>query len=205
MGLYEKYVLPKVIHFACSMKPMMKQRSKVVPQAEGRVLEIGIGSGLNLSYYDADRVEKVIGLDPSAEMNKIARKAVDNAPVEVEFLQLPGEEIPLDTDSVDSILMTYTLCTIPDATAALRQMSRVLKPGGRLIFCEHGAAPDADVRRWQDRVNSMWGRFTGGCHLNREIPDLISEGGFRVDELDTMYVPGWKPICFNYWGSAIHA
>jgi len=204
MGLYEKYLLPKVIHFACGMKPMMRQRGKVVPQAEGCVLEVGIGSGLNLSYYDPTQVTKVIGLDPSVEMNQLAQHAAAETPIDVEFLNLPGEEIPLEDHSVDTIVITYTLCTIPDAQTALEQMRRVLKPGGKLLFCEHGAAPDAGVRRWQDRMNPVWGRIGGGCHLNRAIPDMIRQGGFRIDSIETMYLPGWKPASFNYWGTAVH-
>lgn len=205
MGLYSRFILPKVVHFTCGMKPIMHQRRKVVPQAEGLVLEIGVGSGLNLPFYDADRVSKVLGLEPSAEMRQIASRAAADAPVDVEFIDLPGENIPLNDGSVDTILVTYTLCTIPDTQAALNQMSRVLKPGGRLIFCEHGAAPDASVRRWQDRLNPLWGRLGGGCHLNRMIPDLITAGGFRIDQMESMYIPGWRPASFNYWGSAIHA
>ncbi len=142
MGLYSKYILPKVVHVTCSMKPNMRQREKVVPLAHGRVLEIGIGSGLNLPYYNASNVTKVWGLDPSPDMTRMAERAARAVPFDVEFIGLPGEEIPLEDDSVDTVLITYTLCTIPDTQPALRQMARVLKPGGKLIFCEHGAAPD---------------------------------------------------------------
>ncbi len=187
----------------CGQKPTMKQRQKVVPLARGRVLEIGIGSGLNLAFYDATKVTKVWGLDPSPEMTQIAQKAARSTPIEVEFIGLPGDEVPLEDNSVDTVLFTYTLCTIPDATPALRQMARVLRPGGELIFCEHGAAPDASVRRWQDRVNPIWNRFSGGCHLNRPIPTLIEASGFRIKAMDTMYLPGWRPATFNYWGTAI--
>jgi ubiquinone/menaquinone biosynthesis C-methylase UbiE len=202
MGLYNKYILPKATQFACSSKPAMRQREKVVPLAEGRVLEIGIGSGLNLPYYDTTRVTKVWGLDPSPEMQKLAEQAARSAPFDVELIGLPGDEIPLENDSVDTVVVTYTLCTIPETDPALRQMARVLKPGGNLIFCEHGAAPDEGVRRWQDRVNPIWKRLGGGCHLNRPIPDLIEGGGFRIDGLETMYIPGWRPASFNYWGTA---
>ncbi len=183
----------------------MRQRKKVVPRARGRVLEIGIGSGLNLPFYDASQVSKLWGLDPSPEMTRMAETAARSAPFEVEFIGLPGEEIPLEDSSVDTVLMTYTLCTIPDTESALRQMARVLRPGGELIFCEHGAAPDPRVRRWQHRIDPVWKRFGGGCHLNRAIPSLIKQGGFKVNELDTMYLPGWRPATFNYWGSASHA
>jgi ubiquinone/menaquinone biosynthesis C-methylase UbiE len=181
----------------------MRQRAKVVPRARGRVLEIGIGSGLNLPYYDSANVSKVWGLDPSPEMTQMAKRTASSLPFEVEFIGLPGDEIPLEDNSVDTVVVTYTLCTIPDTTPALRQMSRVLRPGGELIFCEHGAAPDASVRRWQDRLNPMWKRLGGGCNLNRPIPTLIEAGGFRIKRLDTMYIPGWRPASFNYWGTAV--
>lgn len=203
MGLYSRYILPKVVHFTCGLKPNMRQRKKVVPQARGRVLEIGSGSGLNLPFYDSTKVSKVWGLEPAPEMTRIAERAARLLPFEVEFIGLPSDEIPLENDSVDTVLVTYTLCTIPDTTSALRQMSRVLRPGGELIFCEHGAAPDASVRRWQDRLNPIWKRLGGGCNLNRSIPALIEEGGFRIKSLDTMYIPGWRPASFNYWGTAI--
>jgi ubiquinone/menaquinone biosynthesis C-methylase UbiE len=203
MGLYSKYILPRVIHFTCGLKPNMRQREKVVPHARGRVLEVGIGSGLNLPFYDSANVTKVWGLDPAPEMTRIAERAARSLPFEVEFIGLPGDEIPLEDGSVDTVVVTYTLCTIPDTTAALRQMSRVLRPGGELIFCEHGAAPDARVRRWQDRLNPLWKRLGGGCNLNRTIPALIEAGGFRIKRLDTMYIPGWRPASFNYWGTAV--
>lgn len=203
MGLYSRYILPRVVHFTCGLKPNMRQREKVVPRARGRVLEIGIGSGLNLPYYDSAKVSKVWGLDPSPEMTRMARRIAASLPFEVEFIGLPGDEIPLEDNSVDTVIVTYTLCTIADTTPALRQMSRVLRPGGELIFCEHGAAPDASVRRWQDRLNPIWTRLGGGCNLNRPIPTLIEAGGFEIKSLDTMYIPGWRPASFNYWGTAI--
>ena len=203
MGLYSRYILPRVVHFTCGLKPNMRQREKVVPNARGRVLEVGIGSGLNLPFYDPTKVSKVWGLDPAPEMTRMAERVVRSMPFEVEFIGLPGNEIPLEDNSVDTVLVTYTLCTIPDTTPAFRQMSRVLRPGGELIFCEHGAAPDASVRRWQDRLNPIWKRLGGGCNLNRAIPVLIEAGGFRIKSLDTMYIPGWRPASFNYWGTAI--
>ena len=205
MGLYGKYILPKVVHLACSTKPNMRQREKVVPLAKGRVLEIGIGSGLNLPYYDVSKVTKLWALDPSPEMTKLAERAARSVHLDVEFIDLPGEEIPLENNSVDTVLITYTLCTIPDTQPALLEMARVLRAGGELVFCEHGAAPDSSVRRWQDRVNPIWRRLGGGCHLNRAIPDLIGQGGFRISRMETMYIPGWRPASFNYWGTATHA
>jgi ubiquinone/menaquinone biosynthesis C-methylase UbiE len=202
MGLYEKYILPRIVHLACSSSPTRKQREKVVPLASGRVLEIGVGSGLNLAFYNASKVEKVWGLDPSPEMTWRAEEAAEQVDFEFEVIGLPGREIPLEGDTVDTVLVTYTLCTIPETKLALRQMARVLKPGGQLIFCEHGAAPDEKVRRWQNRINPIWKRFGGGCHLNRDIPAVLEEGGFQIRDLETMYLPGWRPASFNYWGTA---
>ena len=205
MGLYSKYVLPRVVHLACSARPKMRQREKLVPLASGRVLEVGMGSGLNLPFYDARRVTKVWGLEPSPEMSKMASAAVEAVAFDVEFVSAGGEQIPLDSESFDTVLMTFTLCTIPDAERALREIARVLKRGGQLLFCEHGAAPDAGVRRWQNRINPLWRRLAGGCHLNRDIPGLIRRGGFEITRMDTMYIPGWRPASFNYWGAAAKA
>ena len=202
MGLYGKYVLPRVVHLACSARPKMRQREKLVPLASGRVLEVGMGSGLNLSFYDARRVTKVWGLEPSPEMSKMASAAVEAVAFDVEFVSAGGEQIPLDSESFDTVLMTFTLCTIPDAERALREIARVLKQGGQLLFCEHGAAPDAGIRRWQNRIDPLWRRLAGGCHLNRDIPGLIRRGGFEITRMDTMYIPGWRPASFNYWGAA---
>lgn len=205
MGLYDRHVLPKLLDFAMRQKPIMMQREKVVPQAAGRVLEIGIGSGLNLAFYDRGRVAKLWGLDPSEELRRIARVRAEAAGIEVEFLGLPGEQIPLDAGSVDTVVSTYTMCTIPDVARALGEMRRVLAPGGTLVFSEHGRAPDASVARWQNRLDGFWGKIAGGCHLNREIATLLRDAGFRVDALDTAYLPGPRPFTFTYWGRASHA
>ena len=203
MGFYDRYILPKVINLCCGTKPVRKQREKVVPRAAGRVLEVGIGSGLNLPYYDPARVDHVIGLDPAGEMLRYAERKSAALPFTVEYLALEGERIPLDAKSVDTVLVTYTLCTIPDANAALQGMRHVLKPGGRLIFCEHGKAPDDAVRRWQNRLNPLWGWIGGGCNLNRDIPALIAAAGFAIEDLETMYLPGTPRFAgFNYWGTA---
>ena len=202
MKLYDKHILPNLVHMACSQRPAMLQREKIVHLAHGRVLEIGIGSGLNLTYYDADKVHKLWGLDPSPEMIKMAETRLGPVNFEVEFIVLPGEQVPLQNSFVDTIVVTYTLCTIPDACRALQQMARVLKPDGELLFCEHGVAPDASVQRWQNMLNPVWKRIGGGCHLNRDIPELIEQGGFRIREMQAMYIPGWRPASFNYWGRA---
>ncbi|PWR20330.1 class I SAM-dependent methyltransferase [Zavarzinia aquatilis] len=206
MSLYERHVVPRLINFACGLGPFTHQRRKVVPQAKGVVLEIGIGTGHNLPHYDAAKVERLIGLDPSEESWKIAGRKASKLGFPVEFIGLPGERIPLPDASVDTVVVTYSLCTIPDPVAALQGMRRVLKPEGELLFCEHGEAPDVRVLRWQDRVNPVWKRCFGGCNLHRPIPDLLKAGGFAVRRLESMYLPGTPKIAaFNYWGSAIPA
>lgn len=202
MGLYDRWVLPRLLDYAMRQKPIAMQRSKVVPQASGRVLEIGMGSGLNLAFYDRGRVAKLWGLEPSDELRRIAQKRAQDAGMEVEFLGLPGEQIPLEDASVDTVVTTYTLCTIPGVERALGETRRVLLPGGTMLFSEHGRAPDAGVARWQDRLDRVWGRVSGGCHLNRAIPELIRDAGFRMSTLDTMYVPGPRPFTYTYWGRA---
>jgi ubiquinone/menaquinone biosynthesis C-methylase UbiE len=203
MGFYAKYVLPRAAHFICSTKRIRQQREKVVPLAEGRVLEVGIGSGLNLPFYAAGKVRQVWGLDSSKESWALAQQAVAQAPFSVKFIEATADEIPLDDGIADTVLVTYTLCSIPAILPALGEMRRVLKAGGRLIFCEHGRAPDEAVRRWQNRLNPIWKGLGGGCKLNLPIPSLLKQAGFRIRDLDMMYIPGWKPVCFNYWGTAI--
>jgi len=202
MSFYEDRVLPHLINIACSSKPTRKQREKIVPLAEGDVLEIGFGSGLNLPFYDSTRVRKIWGLEPSEGMRRKAQPLVDESHLDVEVIDLPGEEIPLQADSVDTVLGTYTLCSIPDAIAALEGMRRVLKPGGRLLYCEHGVAPDENVRRWQSRLNPTWSKFTGGCNMNRDILDLITKAGFEITNDERMYIPGARMLSYNFWGSA---
>jgi len=205
MGLYSRYVLPRLLDLAMRDKPIMRQRAKVVPLAQGRVLEIGVGSGLNLSFYDKSKVDKVVGLDPSAELNVMARKRAAEAGIDVDWLALSSEKIPLPDSSIDSIVITYTMCTIPDVHSALLEMRRVMKPGSRMHFSEHGIAPDASVRRWQNRLNPVWGRIAGGCNINRNVPKMLEDAGLHIDEIETMYLPGPRPLTFNYWGSASKA
>lgn len=205
VGLYGKYVLPRLIHVACSSEPATRQREKIVPLATGEVLEVGIGSGLNLPFYDPARVSVVRGLDPSPELIERAMQAAAELPIDVEFTPAGAEEIPFEDARFDTIVMTYTLCSIPEAERAVREMVRVLRPGGALLFCEHGAAPDRGVRKRQDRLDPIWRRVAGGCHLNRDIPRILRRGGFELNALETMYLPGWRPGSFNYWGRATPA
>lgn len=183
----------------------MKQREKVVPFASGEVLEIGVGSGLNFPYYDRAAVTKVWALEPSEGMRKLARRRLTGTELPVEFIDLPGEEIPLEAASVDTVLVTYTLCTIPQIDAALAGMRRVLRPGGRLLYAEHGAAPDRNVRKWQDRLNPAWNRIAGGCNMNRDIAGIIDSAGFRIESDERMYIPGLRILSYSYWGSAVRA
>lgn len=203
MSWYEERILPHLMNFACSASPNQKQRQKIVPEAAGEILEIGFGSGLNVPYYDPSKVIKIWALEPSEGMRRKAQPAVNGTDMDIEFIALPGEQIPLDDNSVDTVLMTYTLCTIADTEAALQGMRRVLKPEGRLLYCEHGKAPDDSVARWQNRLNPAWSRIAGGCQMNRDIPALINEGGFSIKIDERMYIPGAKVLCYNFWGSAV--
>jgi ubiquinone/menaquinone biosynthesis C-methylase UbiE len=202
MGLYERHVLPRVINIACGGDDIERQRRKVVPHATGRVLEVGMGPGLNLPFYDRAQVEFVWGLEPNDGMRTLAAARIEASDLEVRWLDLPGEEIPLDDDSVDTVVLTYTLCSISGWEQALGQMRRVLRPGGRLLFSEHGESPDESVRTWQHRLNPAWKVVAGGCHITRRIPDLIEQGGFDIEELDEGYLPGPKISAYHYWGSA---
>ena len=194
MNLYDQHVLPHLIDFACGMGAVMKTRAQIVPQAEGRVLEIGIGSGLNLSFYDPAKVSVIVGVDPSAAMQKLAQQRAAQISIPVEMIALELGQIQAADASFDSIVCTFTLCTIPDAMAALQEMRRVLKPGGKLLFSEHGLAPDLPVVRWQNRLTPLWKPFSGGCHLNRDIPALIRAGGFSIGQLDSSYLKGPRPM-----------
>ena len=203
MSLYDKYILPRMLNCACSSKPMVYQRQKVVPLAEGDILEVGIGSGLNLPFYDKSKVNKIWGLDPSKELNRMASKVAAEENLEIDFLISGAEHIPLPDDHVDTILITYTMCTIPEVEQANEEMKRVLKPGGKMIFCEHGKAPDANIHKWQNRINPLWKKIAGGCNLNRDIPALIETSGFKLENLETMYLPSTPKIAgYNYWGYA---
>jgi ubiquinone/menaquinone biosynthesis C-methylase UbiE len=200
---YDRHLLPHLVDFACGVKPVSRQRELIVPLARGRVLEVGIGTGLNMPFYDKSRVRYIIGVDPALQMHRLAAKRVARAGLDVELVGVTAETIPLEDASIDTVVSTYTLCTIPDAVAALREIRRVLAPGGRLLFCEHGRAPDENVRRWQTRLTPHWQKVAGGCHLDRDMPALLAEAGFRCNRLETRYLPGPRILTFTYWGEAV--
>ena len=203
MRLYDKYILPKCLNCLCSAEPIGYQRRKVVPSVRGAVLEVGIGSGLNLPFYDKSKVDKIWGLDPSEELHKMAAKVASQTGLEVDFIIGEAEDIPLSDNVVDTVLITYTMCTIPEVKKANKEMRRVLKPTGKMVFCEHGKAPDQSVLKWQRRINPIWKKIAGGCNLHRNIPYLIEDSGFKIEKLDTMYLPSTpKFAAYNYWGYA---
>lgn len=203
MGFYDNYILPHIIDKACSMGQIMKLRSQLVPDASGVVLEVGMGSAINLAFYDPQKVSLVYGLEPSEGMRRKAQANLRSSAVKVEWLDLPGEQIPLPDESVDTVLLTFTLCTIPDWETALLQMKRVLKPRGRLLFLEHGETPEAGVCKWQHRMTPLWKTFAGGCHLNRPIARLLEQTGFTIESLENLYVPKTPRIAgYIYKGSA---
>jgi len=201
MNLYNKYILPKAIDWACDQSPSRKQREKIIPLASGNVLEIGIGSGLNLPFYTS-KVKTLTAIDPSKELWKRTQFNTEKSPFDFKFIIASAEEIPTEDHIFNTVVITYTLCTIPNLKMAFSEIKRVLKPNGRLLFCEHGKAPEKGIQKYQNIVNPVWKRIGGGCNLNRNIPSLIEENGFTISQLETMYLPGWKPASFNYWGIA---
>ncbi len=205
MNLYNKYVLPQLTHWVCSQDEITRVRKDWVPLAEGRILEVGIGSGLNLPHYDPPKVQKIWGLDPSKQLIKTAKEAADTMPFDVEFIEQSGENIPLEDNSMDSVLVTYTLCSISNVLNALKEIKRVLKPDGAFIFCEHGRAPDEIINKWQDRITPVWKKVSGGCHLNRDISRLIKESRFKIVQSEELYSSPLKIISFNYRGIAVPA
>lgn len=205
MNPYDRYVMPLLIDACCGMKAVQKQRARLLPRAEGRVLEIGIGTGRNLPFYDPAKLESLQGLDPAGQMNQKARRRASAAGLEVELLTLSAEAIPAPDASYDTVVCTFTLCTIPDPVKALREMRRVLKPGGRLLFCEHGRAPEASVQAWQDRLTPWWKPIAGGCHLNRDVPAMLRDGGFRATEIESSYLKGPRPLVWVTRGVAVPA
>ena len=205
MSFYARRVLPYIINLAMKNKDLTRLRGAWVPQARGEVLEVGIGSGLNLPFYSSE-VARVYGIEPSVALQEMARRRAAVGRTKVEFLSQSAEEVlPLADKSVDTIVMTWTLCSIPDAPRALAQMKRVLKADGRLLFIEHGRSPDAGVVAWQDRLTPVWKKIGGGCHLNRKIDELLTTAGFVIAELKTSYLPGPRPMTYTYQGFARRA
>lgn len=202
MGLYHRVILPRLCHCAMRSRRLLPFRERTIAAADGRVLELGVGSGLNLPLYPA-RVREVIALEPQPTLIRMARQRVPAASsLKVRYLQASAEAIPLETHSVDCIVSTWTLCSITDVRHALTEMRRVLSPQGRLLFVEHGLAPEPRVQEWQHRLTPPWRIISGGCHLDRSIAKLIETGGFRLDHLETGYIPGPRIMTFLYEGSA---
>ncbi|WP_372784454.1 class I SAM-dependent methyltransferase [Phenylobacterium sp.] len=205
-SFYDRYVLPRLLGCACASSPVMKQRAKVVPKAAGRVLELGVGMGLNLSLYDPDKVSGVIGVDPAPELRAAALAAPRDPRLAVVIEDGTAEALPFDAASFDTVVCTFTLCSVHGPQAALAEARRVLKPGGTFLFCEHGLAPDPGVAKWQRRVEPVWKRLFGGCHLTRPISTAIATAGFRLGQVDSMYVPKTPRIAaWNEWGAATPA
>lgn len=201
MGLYSRYILPHLIDLAMRNKETARLRAALIPQAKGDVLEIGIGSGLNLPFYSA-QVKHVLGVDPSLELQQMAQKRAERK-MDVDFLiQSAEQELPVPDASIDTIVITWSLCSISESAEALRNMRRTLKADGKLLFIEHGRSRDRGVVAWQDRITPAWRRIAGGCHLNRKIDELISAAGFRITGLDTFYTVGPRPMTYTYQGIA---
>jgi len=202
MSFYDNHILPHLINLAMRNRELLPYRERVVSSARGKVLEIGIGSGLNLPFYGS-RVEEILGLDPAPRLVDMAQQAAKHNRAPVTFITASAESIPIGDSTVDTVVTTWTLCSIPHAAAALQEMRRVLKPGGQLLFVEHGLAPEEVVRRWQNRLTPVWRRIAGGCHLNRPIRTLIESAGFGVVRLETGYARGPRPMTFFFEGCAV--
>jgi ubiquinone/menaquinone biosynthesis C-methylase UbiE len=202
MSFYGKYVVPRMIDLCMRNRDTARIRTELIPRARGVVLEVGIGSGLNLPFYSTD-ASRIYGVDPSPEILKLARKRVEASAVPVElFPQSAEEQLPLADESVDTVVVTWSLCSIPDPLEALRQVRRVLRPSGQLLFVEHGLAPDDGVSAWQNRINPIWRRIAGGCNVNRPIDELIRSAGFEISDLKTAYTPGPRLLTYTYQGVA---
>jgi ubiquinone/menaquinone biosynthesis C-methylase UbiE len=199
--LYNRCVLPKLINFAMTRDEATRLRAAHVPAARGVVLEVGFGSGLNLPFY-TDAVTHLYGVDPSAELLATAHEKAAAAPFPVEIFNCDAVDIPLPDNSVDTVVVTWSLCSIDNVVEALRDIRRVLKPDGAFIFIEHGLSPDGRVRKWQNRLTPLWRVFTGGCHLNRKMDDLVRGAGFTIEYLRMEYVPGPRALAFMYEGRA---
>jgi ubiquinone/menaquinone biosynthesis C-methylase UbiE len=203
LSFYRNRIYPHLVSMLGNPKPIEKIRQRVVPWAQGEVLEIGVGPGVNFVHYDRARVAKVYALEPNPGMLRRAEEQRRRTPLDIEFLDLPGERIPLADASVDTVVSTFTLCTIPGVVAAIQGVGRVLRPDGKFIFFEHGLSPDSSVRRWQERTEPFFQWAFEGCHVTRDIPSLIQEGGFEIEQLETGYLAPF-PKCGSYcfWGVA---
>ncbi|MAJ97883.1 MAG: SAM-dependent methyltransferase [Flavobacteriales bacterium] len=203
MGIYQKYIMPKVLDFLCSTKPIQYQRKKVVHQAYGNILEIGIGTGNNIPFYDKSKVSKIIGLDPSENLSKIAKIKSQKYNLKIEHLKNYAEDLDLKDETIDSVLITYTLCSIENEEKSLSEIKRVLKPDGILIFCEHGLAPDYKISKWQNLLTPISKKLAGGCCLNKNIYNLIQNNGFKFENINKMYIPSTLSLyAYQYWGIA---
>lgn len=201
MSFYQQTVLPWLTHLAMRQSRLVPYRARVVSGATGRVLEIGMGSGLNIPFYGPD-VKQVIGLEPSSKLLTMAQKAGPQRTGMLELIEGTAEAIPIESATVDTVVTTWTMCSIPKVGEALGEIRRVLRPTGRLLFVEHGRAPEARVQWWQDQLTPAWKHLSGGCHLNRQIEDILRDAGFRIERLEKGYMPGPKPMTFMYEGSA---
>jgi ubiquinone/menaquinone biosynthesis C-methylase UbiE len=201
VGFYQRFVFPRLIDLAMRDEAAAKRRAALIPTARGSVLEIGIGSGLNLPLY-SPAVTRLRGVDTSEELLAMARRKVGGVAFPVELVCQSAERLRLDSGSIDTVVSTWVLCSIPNPLGALREMRRVLKTDGRLLFVEHGFSPDAKVHAWQRRLNPLWRRIGGGCNLDRKIDELIRSAGFRIAQLETAYLPGPRPMTYTYEGSA---
>ena len=203
--LWSRFIQPRIISFACGTKPFMIQRTKIIPFASGNVLEIGIGSGLNIPLYDRDLVKKIVGVDLSAAMHSLAKERINESPVSIEFISADAAEIPLQDQSIDTIVCTYTLCSVSNPQQVLKEVKRLLKPGGKFLFSEHGNAPDESVVKFQHKLEPIWKFLADGCHLTRSIPDLLDESDMKIDKIETMYLPKTpRFVGYNYWGMAVN-
>jgi len=199
MGLYQEHIVPRLVNLAMRNRHLAPYRERTIRLAEGRVLEIGVGSGMNLPLY-TDRATEILGLDPHPKLLAIASEKPRSIPSKL--IEGSAESIPLDDATIDTVVSTWSLCSIRDLAAALAEIRRVVKPDGQLLFIEHGLAPEISVQKWQNRLTSLWKRLAGGCHLNRPISSLIEGAGFRIAQVQVGYMPGPKPMTFTYEGSA---
>jgi ubiquinone/menaquinone biosynthesis C-methylase UbiE len=205
MSLYEQYFLPKLLDFCCGMEGFQNKRSQIVPMAYGRVLEIGIGSGLNFDHYNFDAVTEVVGVDPAVSSVVMAKSRASKFNSKISFIEASAESIDLESATFDSVVIGYSLCTIPEPMMALSEARRLLKDGGSLFFMEHGLAPEKNIQKWQHRISPGWKKIAGGCNLDRNIEELILAGGFEFKDLKKKYIKGPKIAAFQYYGEAIKA